>query len=87
GDVFVAIRAEDVRLTNSPATPNDAENSVPAVVRGVTRERNLVRVRLDCGFALTALVPPHAATTMDLREGSPVIAVVAVNAVHVIGNG
>jgi molybdopterin-binding protein len=44
----------------------------------------MVRVGLDCGFPLTALVTSPSFLELGVEEGSNVTAVVKANAIHLI---
>jgi ABC-type sulfate/molybdate transport systems ATPase subunit len=84
GNAAVCIRAEDVRLIAAAERGEHSENSLPAVVSHVVREGHHVRVRLDCGFPLIALVAPHVAEMLRLEAGSGVTACVTHKEVHLI---
>ncbi|MGL6095936.1 MAG: ATP-binding cassette domain-containing protein [Fimbriiglobus sp.] len=86
GDVIVCLRGEDVTL-DCHGGGGSARNRLPAVVVGVTPEGPLVRVALNAGFPLTALVTRPAAAELELREGQRLTAVVKATAVHLIPRG
>jgi molybdate transport system ATP-binding protein len=81
-EVHVCIRAEAVAVQAGEAAGED--NRLLARVRSVVPEGPLVRVGLDCGFPLVALVPRAACDGLGLREESPIIAQVKEQAVHLI---
>ncbi|MDB6040669.1 MAG: molybdate transporter, ATPase subunit [Verrucomicrobiales bacterium] len=83
-DVYVCIRAEDVILVKGSDRPNSARNHLPARVREVNREGPLMRVELNCGFPLTALLTKHACAEMQLKEGDQVMALVKAPDIHLI---
>lgn len=83
-DVFVCIRAEDVSLSNPDHHAASPRNRLPAVVIGFAREGPLVRVDLECGFALTALLTPQGAAELELAIGSRVIAEIKAPKIHLI---
>lgn len=83
-DVYVCIRAEDVILLKTADASSSARNHLPAVVRSVLREGPLVRVELDCGFPLTALLTKQSSEEMKLNPGDRVIAQVKAQHVHLI---
>lgn len=84
GEIYVCIRAEDVILEKGPAAVSSARNRLAGQVRTLDREGPMVRISLDCGFSLTALVTRQACQELDLREGTPVIALVKAPAIHLI---
>jgi molybdate transport system ATP-binding protein len=83
-DVHVCIRAEDVILLKGGDSPASARNRILAIVRSLTGEGPLMRVELDCGFALTALLTKQACEELALQPGDPVIALVKAPHLHVI---
>jgi molybdate transport system ATP-binding protein len=83
GAAYVSIRAEEVILERGAAT-GSARNRLQAQVLGLVREGPMVRVSLDCGFPLTALVTSQACAEMGLREGDELTAVIKAPAVHLI---
>jgi molybdate transport system ATP-binding protein len=76
GEVYVCIRAEDVILMKSGVGQSSARNVLPAVVRGLTAEGVTVRIELDCGFPLVALLTKQACAELDLKENDALIALV-----------
>jgi molybdate transport system ATP-binding protein len=83
-NVYVSIRAEDVTVQKGQGGVCDNRNHLAGVVRTLVREGPLVRLCLDCGFALGALISRRACDEMRLREGEPIQAVIEVTAVHLI---
>lgn len=88
-DVFVCIRAEDVLLEATETGRISARNQLTGKVREVRRLGSLVRVELDCGFPLSAVVTRSAADDLQLAPGAPVVAAIKAGAVHLVprGNG
>jgi molybdate transport system ATP-binding protein len=84
GPCYVFIRAEDVVLEKAPTGPSSPRNRLAGVVRELTPEGAMVRVGLDCGFPITALVTAPASRELALREGEPVTALVKAPAVHLV---
>ncbi|MBU6411454.1 MAG: ABC transporter ATP-binding protein [Verrucomicrobia bacterium] len=82
--VHVCIRAEDVILVREAPSQTSARNRLPARVVSVQREGPLMRVELDCGFSLKALLTPQAAAEMNLRPGAMVMALIKAPQVHLI---
>jgi molybdate transport system ATP-binding protein len=50
----------------------------------LVREGSMVRVSLDCGFPLKALVTNQACQELALREGEQVIALLKAPAIHLV---
>lgn len=85
-DVFVCIRAEDVvlvagALENQPSSPR---NRLAATVRALIPEGPMMKVQLDCGFPLMALLTRTACEELSLREGGRVTALIKAPHVHLI---
>jgi len=83
-EVYVCIRAEDVVLMQADTVQSSPRNRWAATVRGLAREGPLVRVSLDCGFPLTALLTQSACEELGLHAGTPVTALVKAPQVHLI---
>jgi molybdate transport system ATP-binding protein len=86
-DVFACIRAEEVSLEPSDGTATSARNRLPATVTATALEGPLVRVHLDCGFPLVALVTRHSADQLRLAPGASVAALVKAPAVRLVPHG
>jgi len=84
GRVYVCIRAEDVVLVRDEAPKTSARNCLPARVRGFTNEGPMVRISLDCGFPLMALLTRQACEEMALKENDTVLALIKVPQIHLI---
>jgi molybdate transport system ATP-binding protein len=84
GEVYICIRAEDVILLKGSDSPSSARNHLSAVVKSVTRDGPLMRVELDCGFTLTALLTKQACEELALQPGNPVVALVKAPHIHLI---
>jgi molybdate transport system ATP-binding protein len=84
--VYICIRAENVMLEKRSAelSQSSARNHLPGHIRSVDREGPVMRVNLDCGFPLRALITNQAYQDMGLREGDEVVAVVKAPAIHLI---
>ena len=82
--VFACIRAEDVTLETSPRTEVSARNQLSGRVTSIQPEGGVVRVTVDCGFSLSALITRPACAELSLAENSAVTAVVKATAVHLI---
>jgi molybdate transport system ATP-binding protein len=75
-EVAVCIRAEDVTVALHDTPDVSAMNHWPAVVRAETPDGPFVRVTLDCGFRLAALVTRDAWRRLSLRPGDRAWAIV-----------
>ncbi len=84
GDVFACIRAEEVVLEQEARSRTSARNRFAARVVALSNEGPLLRVRLDSGFPLDALVTRPAAAELKLAPGGTVTAVVKAQAIHVV---
>ncbi|MBX3441682.1 MAG: ABC transporter ATP-binding protein [Planctomyces sp.] len=82
--VLVCIRGEDVALEREPQPGLSIRNQLPASVLWLVPEGPLVRVGLNCGFELTALVTRRSRDELDLAPGSNVTALIKTPAVHVV---
>src|SRR6266852_1498699 len=83
-DVYACIRAEDVILLKGDEARSSARNRLPATVRSVNRQGPLVRIDLDCGFPLIALLTKQACEELALAENDRVIALVKAPHIHLI---
>lgn len=83
-EVYVCIRAENVVLLKGNDSSNSARNHLPGVVRSLGQDGPLMRVELDCGFPLTALLTKQSAEEMKLTAGDRVTAQVKAQHVHLI---
>jgi molybdate transport system ATP-binding protein len=81
--VFACIRAEEVLLEPDDHATS-ARNRLVATVTALHPEGALVRVDLDCGFALRAYVTRSAERDLRLAAGSAVRAVIKAPAVHLV---
>jgi len=82
--VFVCVRAEDVSLSTQDHHAASPRNRLPAMVTSCSREGPLVRVDLDCGFPLTALLTPQGAAELNLAGGRHVTAEIKAPRIHLI---
>jgi molybdate transport system ATP-binding protein len=82
--VLVSIRGEDVVLMVGEAVQSSARNQLVARVCAILPEGALIRVTLDAGFPLVALVTRPACEELQLQAGSQVLALIKAPAVHLI---
>jgi len=83
GDVVVTLHAEDVILSQAPFV-SSARNCLYGSVSEIIPSGSTVRVILDVGFPLTALLTRESCRDLDLGPGSKVYATFKASAVHVI---
>lgn len=83
--VCVCIRAEDVMLERGAvARQSSARNHLVGCIRSLDREGPMVRVGVDCGFLLKALVTHQAYEDMELCDGMEVTALIKAPAIRLI---
>jgi molybdopterin-binding protein len=61
-----------------------ARNRLRGRVVALSFEDPLVRVTIECGFLLRAVITRQACEELALREGEPVTAVIKATAIHLI---
>ena len=83
GPAHAVIRPEQVVIARG-IVPGSARNQLPAVVRRLEQLGPVVRVHLDAGEPLVALVTATAAETLGLAIGQPVTAAIKATAVQVL---
>ena len=85
GEIYVAVRAEDVRVA-SPATPpkGAADNRLTATVVALEPLGALTKVALDCGFPLVACLMSRDVPDIGLASGAAVTATIAAADIHVV---
>jgi molybdate transport system ATP-binding protein len=84
GEVYVCIRAEDVILVTGQGGASSARNHLQSTVKGLVPEGPLVRIELDCGFPLTALLTRQSCEELALAPGASVLALVKAPHIHLI---
>lgn len=83
GEVVATLHAEDVILSEAPFA-SSARNCLSGTVTEVIPAGSTVRVILDVGFPLTALLTRESCRDLHLETGSKVFATFKASAVHVI---
>ena len=86
-EAFACVRAEEIVLEDAPGAPSSARNLLRGTVVARSDEGALVRVTLDCGARLVALVTRPGAEAMKLVPGRPVAALVKAPAVRLVPRG
>jgi len=82
--VHACIRGEGVAVERAIHGDSSARNQLRARIIGLEPQDPLVRLHLDCGFRLEALVTTWACKDLDLKEGDTVLAMVKATAIHLI---
>jgi molybdate transport system ATP-binding protein len=82
--VYICIHAADVILLKGPGKPSSPRNHLPATVQSVSGEGPLMRIDLDCGFPLAALLTKQACEELTLKTGDRVVALIKAPHVHLI---
>jgi molybdopterin-binding protein len=84
--VTVCLRFEDITLSISPAgdSYSSARNQLKGVITKVFPLAAQVRITLNCGFPLTALITKRSFAEMGLITGREVIASFKASTIHLI---
>ncbi|HEX8341777.1 MAG TPA: ATP-binding cassette domain-containing protein [Tepidisphaeraceae bacterium] len=83
-EAILCVRGEDVTLQLAPLPGVSARNQLPGRVTSIHPEGPLLRIDLDCGFPLVALITKSAGETLSLYAGMNVTAQVKAPSMHVI---
>ena len=83
-EAFACIRAEEIVLEEVRAAPTSARNLLAGTVASRADEGPLVRVRLDCGVPLVALVTRASADRLGLVPGRAIAALVKAPSVRLV---
>ena len=84
GRCFASIRAEEVILERGEPVQSSARNRLRGFVQELIPVGAQIRVVVDCGFPLTALVTRQAVEELALRPGAEITAVIKASSVHLI---
>jgi molybdate transport system ATP-binding protein len=84
GEAFACIRAEDVTIEQETAARSSARNRLAARVVALSPEGPMVRLTLDCGFPLVALITRQSRDELELREGSAVTACIKAPSIRLV---
>jgi molybdopterin-binding protein len=82
-EVLVCLRPEDVSISLS-SQPSSVRNHLSAVVTRLVPAAAYIRVEMDAGFPLVALVTRRAVEELSLAPGVGVVASFKASAVHLI---
>ena len=84
-DLLVCLRPEDVVLAPPDGlVPSSARNRLPGVVTRVVPAGVQVRVTVDCGFPLVAVITRQSLEDLGLGVGARVVASFKASALHLI---
>lgn len=83
-EVYVCIRAEDVILVKGQPSRSSPRNCVPVLVRSLSTEGPVVRIDLDGGFPLTAILTKQACEELALGPGDKLMALIKAPQIHLI---
>jgi molybdate transport system ATP-binding protein len=84
GEAYACVRAEEVVLEPEAAAVTSARNELLGTVTAATLEGALVRVAVDCGFRLVALVTRDSAERLAIAPGRRIAALVKAPAIRVV---
>jgi len=85
GHVVATLHPEDVIISLEPFT-SSARNCLPGTVSEVVPVGSVVRIILDVGFPLTAILTRESCSEMTLKNAGHVYATFKASAVHVIAD-
>jgi tungstate transport system ATP-binding protein len=83
--VSACIRPEEVILALTQASTS-ARNTFNGTITNMASTGPLVRVVVDCGFPLVALITTRSAQELELKKGSEVCASFKATGVHIVQN-
>lgn len=85
-EVFLCLRPEDITLRIEPfeADASSARNQLQGTVERLLPDGPLVRVQVQCGFPVVALITRASAEDLNLCEGIKVVACFKATAAHLI---
>jgi len=83
-EAYACVRAEDVVLEPMAGHPSSAQNRLSGAVASRRDEGPLVRITVECGVRLVALVTRASAERLQLTTGQQVSAVVKAPSVRIV---
>lgn len=83
-EVYACIRAEDVILIRGKPDRSSPRNCLTVVVRHLLPEGPVVRIELDGGFPLAAVLTKQACEELALKPGETLTAMVKAPQIHLI---
>ncbi len=81
---FAAIRAEEIVLEIGKAAQSSARNRINGVILEIISHGPHAKVKIDCGFPLTASITQQSALDLSLKAGMDIVAVIKASAIHVL---
>lgn len=81
---FALIRAQDVTVDRQHLEGISARNQLAGTITSVSPEDPLVRLRIDCGFELVALITRRSFQDLSLSAGSPVVATIKASSIRLL---
>ena len=84
---YACIRGEGVNVERESTSLQSARNRLPARVLSLEAQGALVRLHLDAGFPLEALVTAWACEDLGIAPGMALTAIVKATAIHLIPAG
>ena len=84
GRAIACIRGEDVVFGRDPDVASSVRNRLPGRITALSVEAPLVRVAIDCGFPLTALITKPACDELGLRVNDRGFAFIKATSIHVM---
>lgn len=82
GPVMVGIRAEDIVLSMAIETKSSARNRLKGTIEAVVPEESLVRLTINCGFSIDALITRESKEEMELEVSREVMLSVKATSIH-----
>jgi len=85
-NVFVCLRPEDITLYSAEEhiQPSTARNRLLCQITGMTNQGSLIRIEMDSGIRLIALVTRPSVEELGLAVGRKVYAVFKASAIHLL---
>jgi tungstate transport system ATP-binding protein len=90
-EVFACLRPEEITLLPcgediecDPSPPSSARNRLMGQIQRLVPQGPLMKVIIDCGSPVVALITRSSAYEMGLEEGTPVLASFKASVVHII---
>lgn len=83
--VYLCLRPEDITLSIPASLPKtSARNHIRGTIRSLVPQGPMVRVMIDSGIRLTALITRASVQEMDLKVGQDILASFKSSAIHLI---
>jgi tungstate transport system ATP-binding protein len=85
-NVYICLRPEDITLNkvDQQINPSTARNRIPCRITRLSNQGPFIRVHMDAGFSLVALVTRPSAREMQLEVGKEVLSIFKASAIHII---